>query len=234
MTREEKKNALHCLKVMIDEEVCEECDLYGTTGTDHCEADCVRVAIEALEQEPCDDEYIKVPKKALKYRTAGMVAYNAEWLKNNFDIERTVICGAQEPCEDAISRQAALGCCRNEWEEEVEIRLKSLPSVNPQEPKILETIDFAIDASNGDTNYFVGFRNGLRYSKSLIDGKEPQFESCTEQEPKTGHWIKHEHNGIVHIECSECFTWFLESHLLRNSYCPNCGAKMVEPQERSE
>ena len=41
----------------------------------------------------------------------------------------------QEPCEDVISRQAALGCCRNEWEEEVEIRLKSLPPVKPQEPK---------------------------------------------------------------------------------------------------
>jgi hypothetical protein len=47
--------------------------------------------------EPCEDEYIKVPKKALKYRTAGMVAYNAEWLKNHFDIERAVICGTQEP-----------------------------------------------------------------------------------------------------------------------------------------
>jgi hypothetical protein len=51
-----------------------------------------------------------------------------------------------------------------------------------QEPKVLNTIDFAIDASNGDTNYFVGFRNGLRYAKSLIDGEEPQFESCAEQE----------------------------------------------------
>ena len=61
-----------------------------------------------LGQEPCEDEYIKVPKMALKYRTAGMVAYNAEWLKNHFDIERAVICGAQEPCEDAISRQVVL------------------------------------------------------------------------------------------------------------------------------
>lgn len=55
-----------------------------------------------------------------------------------------------------------------------------------QGPKILNTLDFAIDASNGDTNYFVGFRNGLRYSKSLIKEEEPQFESCTDQEPK---WI---------------------------------------------
>ena len=63
---------------------------------------------EYLWQKPCEDEYIKVPKKALKYRTAGMVAYNAEWLKDHFDIERAVICGAQQPCEDAISRQAVL------------------------------------------------------------------------------------------------------------------------------
>jgi len=52
MTREERENALHCLGVMIDEEVCEECNLYGTTGTEHCQADCVRAAIEALKQEP--------------------------------------------------------------------------------------------------------------------------------------------------------------------------------------
>lgn len=58
-----------------------------------------RMVIKALEKEPCEDEYIKVPKKALKYRTAGMVAYNAEWLKNHFDIERAVICGTQEPCD---------------------------------------------------------------------------------------------------------------------------------------
>ena len=41
-----------------------------------------------------------------------------------------------------------------------------------------------------------------------------------------GHWNKHEINGIGYIECSECLYWSLEAHLLRNSYCPNCGAKM--------
>ena len=64
MTREERENALHCLRVMIDEEVCEECNLYGTTGTDHCEADCVRAVIETLEQEPCNDCISR--KEALK------------------------------------------------------------------------------------------------------------------------------------------------------------------------
>ena len=40
----------HCLKVMAEEEVCEECNLYGTTGTDHCEHDCVCGAIDIIEK----------------------------------------------------------------------------------------------------------------------------------------------------------------------------------------
>ena len=67
-----------------------------------------------------------------------------------------------------------------------------------QDPKYIETIDFAIDASDGDTNYFVGFRNGLRYAKSLINGEEPQFESCVDQEPcedASYNSIKYELNG---------------------------------------
>lgn len=45
------QNAIHCMKAMICEEVCEECDYYGKTGTDHCEADAIRMAIKALEEQ---------------------------------------------------------------------------------------------------------------------------------------------------------------------------------------
>lgn len=135
-----------------------------------------KTAFKALEQEPCEDEYIKVPKKALKYRTAGMVAYNAEWLKNHFDIERAVICGAQEPCGDAISRQAVLDLVNSDWKYEgLETDVASLPPVNPQ--------------------------------------------------PKTGYWITTPQGE----RCSNCLEEFRS---LRNySYCPNCGCRMVEPQE---
>ena len=86
MTREEAINHLKTVaKSAID------------SGYDSAVVDAVVMATKALEQEPCEDEYIKVPKNALKYRTKGMVAYNAEWLKNHFDIERAVICGVQEP-----------------------------------------------------------------------------------------------------------------------------------------
>jgi hypothetical protein len=40
----------HCLRVMVDCEVCEECNLYGTTGTDHCEHDCVYGALDIIEK----------------------------------------------------------------------------------------------------------------------------------------------------------------------------------------
>ncbi len=46
------------------------------------------------------------------------------------------------------------------------------------------------------------------------------------QESKVGHWIIHEN----HRECSECKIW-LPKDMPRNSYCPNCGRKMVEPNE---
>lgn len=50
MNSADRQAVLHCLKAMIDEALCEECPLYGITGTDHCEKDCVRLAINALEQ----------------------------------------------------------------------------------------------------------------------------------------------------------------------------------------
>lgn len=51
--------AIHCLKAIICEEVCEECELYGQTGTDHCETDAVRIAIAALEKQ--------IPMKPITY-----------------------------------------------------------------------------------------------------------------------------------------------------------------------
>ncbi len=48
--------------------------------------------------------------------------------------------------------------------------------------------------------------------------------------PKTGHWIW----CVGSHKCSNCeeYTCFSHKELLK--YCPNCGAKMVEPQESEE
>lgn len=225
MTKEEKEAVLHCLRAMIDEELCEECPLYGMTGTDHCEKDCVRLAIEELEQkpcedkyikeidhlrkyivkletqiieqEPCEDEYIKVPKKALKYRTTGMVAYNAEWLKAHFDLERAVICGEQEPCDDCISRVYI-------------------------EPIIEELENICVNGDEHILNRLADIKNAPPVT--------PQS--------KTGRWIHHKEKEFVcaeHWECSQCHRTTMTYPFSVNGndydtmyYCPKCGAKMVE------
>ena len=58
-----------------------------------------------------------------------------------------------------------------------------------------------------------------------------------EQQPKTGHWIeKDDFDGDTHYDCSECGESFclIDGTPTDNlyNYCPNCGAKMIEPQER--
>lgn len=44
--------ALYCMKAYSEyhNEVCEECAIYGETGTDHCFEDALYMAIKALEQ----------------------------------------------------------------------------------------------------------------------------------------------------------------------------------------
>ena len=51
MTRE---IALHCMKSAseLERELCEECPIYGQTGSDHCYEDALQYVIGMLEQEP--------------------------------------------------------------------------------------------------------------------------------------------------------------------------------------
>ena len=59
------------------------------------------------------------------------------------------------------------------------------------------------------------------------------------QEPKTGHWIEKDgFDGDVYYDCSECGESFclIDGTPTDNlyNYCPNCGARMVEPQESED
>lgn len=55
------------------------------------------------------------------------------------------------------------------------------------------------------------------------------------QEPKTGTWEEDIDNSRrwdkVRFYCSECGKWQTYG---KTYYCPSCGARMVEPQERSD
>ena len=74
-----------------------------------------------------------------------------------------------------------------------------------------------------EEGYKEGYKNG--YDKGYVEAKTAK---TLEQEPKTGHWIDID-EGFSPCECSEC-----ESvEFIKSKYCPNCGARMFEPQERS-
>jgi len=51
-----------------------------------------------------------------------------------------------------------------------------------------------------------------------------------EQEPKTGHWIW----CVGSHKCSNCEEYTCFSHKTPLRYCPNCGAKMIDPQESED
>lgn len=53
--------------------------------------------------------------------------------------------------------------------------------------EMIDAIDFAIKVTDSQDDYCMGMRNGMRYVKSLIDGKEPQYElRRTDEEIKLG------------------------------------------------
>ncbi|MBQ1296956.1 MAG: hypothetical protein IIY21_23120 [Clostridiales bacterium] len=92
-----------------------------------------------------------------------------------------------EPCEDCISRQAAIDVVHEYFEKYLNLNddicldgIRSLPSVTPEQ--------------------------------------------------KMGHWINYQKNIWIYAQCSECGT----VHDTKTNYCPNCGAKMVEPQESED
>lgn len=65
---------------------------------------------------------------------------------------------------------------------------------------------------------------------SVIISKELFNELLNNHPKKSAEWITHE----KYLECPYCNIWYLSEHLIRNSYCPNCGARLVETQERSK
>jgi len=65
----------------------------------------------------------------------------------------------------------------------------------------------------------------------VLDAHKMAVEAL-EQEPKTGHWKSTIDGKPI---CSECgfISESLDGYFVSN-YCPNCGCRMFEPQERED
>jgi len=148
---------------------------------------------------------------------------------------------------DLISREGVLNILQyfnsTQW-----LRLiKILPSA---EAGLIAKIQNGIKATDADDAYSCGMRNGMRWCMSLIDDKEPLYETCPSAQPeqKHGQWLTKEYMhgdhdvGIddmwvdrlaeqsdYYAYCSICnkdAEYNAEGSLILSDYCPNCGARM--------
>jgi hypothetical protein len=168
----------------------------------------------------------------------------------------------QQTCEDAVSRQVVLEIIRdfgykNDHEEMlINERIKALPSVNPQYTEaeiqkmqemeqaeiqkayelgtkmqpcedcisrqaVLDVID-DIDKTTCMNEYHV-----------IVDAID-KLPSVNPQ-PKTGHWIDIMVGDMPAQACDQCNTFYPLAYTGGgHKYCPNCGCRMVEPQESEE
>ena len=151
------------------------------------------------------------------------------WLEHHFDpmpdgtkqseaVSLAIKALEQEPCEDAISRHEVLDLLEDTNNGWIINEVLQLPSVNPQET-VTEFADRCREC-------------GAKYGKLL------------RQKSKTGHWSRktkvdaYDIAGVktwgIKCQCDRCsFTTIVVEDFGYYKYCPNCGAKMVEPQERS-
>ncbi len=152
---------------------------------------------------------------------------------NYEEVEEIIGALEQEPCDDCISRQAALdtfglseksrkyGGDHSGYDTimlyEVQDALEALPSVQPQ-PKY-EDIAKAFQ-------FGLAFGFGEKYNE--MDKVIDELKKVITPQPKMGHWeFVHplqEDDGGAYM-CSECKVGYLEN-CGDWIYCPNCGAKM--------
>ena len=95
-----ENEAVYCLKADSEShsEVCEECDLYGAVGCDHCQNDAIKIAIKALEE-------------VQQYRAIGTPEELQE-MKKDFaealsDWRQYRKIGTLEECRAAVEKQTA-------------------------------------------------------------------------------------------------------------------------------
>ena len=126
--------------------------------------------------------------------------------------------------DDLISRQAAIDALgekpfawgeyelglQNQWEHDVDA-IKALRPVTPKTECSCEQIKWERDMAIAQLNE-LGYGLG--------------------EKPRTGHWIRLKHGKG---KCSECHDVVLIAQMYGNAnYCPNCGKRMIEPQESED
>ena len=114
---------------------------------------------------------------------------------------------SQEPCDDAISRD-----------------------------ELLKAIDTWDKFGYTETGCFVREPKGDYVPYIHYDDVIKCIKGMPSVTQKSGKWIALENRFELgdRVKCSECGQVFVVGDDVSRNYCPNCGAKMVEPQESEE
>ena len=176
-------------------------------------------------------------KRLLRINYEGLGKDDAKEFTEHFnEILDLAIKALEQQPEDAISRQDTLkttikhlGIRSEEYllpaEEAIYKVVKNMPPIQPEPTECEDTI-----SRQGLIDFLKGFEI-LHCNDELRTNLLNGINSLSPVYPKIkiGHWIHLKHNKG---KCSECHDVVLIAQMYGNAnYCPNCGAKMIEPQE---
>lgn len=197
--------------------------------------------ISAYKQEPCSDLIQRQAVNEIINDIRNCISVEGYWAILE-RMKKLPSVNQQEPCEDAISRQAVMDCFKK-WQPymatrlwDFEQELSALPSINPQpcEDAISrQAVNILVDelarAISDERCCMSRGRSTATIMQDILD-----LPSVKPQEP-TGHWQHYE--GM--LICSECGAEFYDDIMEYcgddvPKCCPDCGIRMVDPQESEE
>ena len=201
----------------------------------------LEMAIQALEQSSGDlinrAEAIKaIDEKAKRIKNEDTLNGLAGAVAILFDLPSYNSINS-ELSDDAVSRQAVLDLLEDTNNGWIINEVSQLPSVNPQPCEDAISRQALLDAFgfSEKTRKWGGDHSG--YNTMMLYEIQDIIESQPSVKPqeKTGHWQHYE--GM--LICSECGTEFYDDIMEYcgddvPKCCPDCGCRMVGPQERSE
>ena len=179
------------------------------------QVDALEMAISALEQNESAEEWYKLFVKKLDEQEPcdkSSVCDNCIYFDNGKGSEPCDTCEVtgtnktteQEPCEDAISREAAIKVIRQ------------------------KTLRYTLAKENCGMGQ-VEWSDHLIKESDAIDGLN---ELPPVQPSRKGHWIYLENRFELgdRVRCSECGQVFVTGDDVSRNFCPNCGCFMGDKE----
>ena len=152
----------------------------------------------------------------------------------------------QEPCEDVVSKKQVITEIKKWWRTALDAKgspliceiIKNLPPVQPKQDCISreQAIEWVDNLRKMDECF--GNHKGDYYPLSEVIDRLQNVPSATPQEPRKGHWILNDNQGVQAVgyltyHCSECGREISSKYhgkislLKEYPYC-HCGADMRE------